>query len=279
VGKVLSEALLERGHKVRAIGRDAGRLQPLVDKGAEACVGSIDDASFLARCFDGADAAFLMIPTDIANTDQLGRARTITGAYVTAVKESGLKSAVLLSSVGADVENTGIVDTLRILEQGFEPLEDVNLRILRPAYFLDNIWPQADLIKNMGFVGGPLVPDLKQPMVYTGDIGVVAADRLDDRSWSGHSVEYVLGADDYSYNDVAAALGRAMGQQLNYVQVPDGDMRMGLSYMGASNDMIDNMLGLSHAINERRVVATRTPENTTPTTLDDFAGWFAAAYK
>jgi hypothetical protein len=72
-----------------------------------------------------------------------------------------------------------------------------------------------------------------------------------------------------------------MGQQLNYVQVPDGDMRVGLSYMGASNSMIDGMLGLSHAINERRFdgTFTRTPENTTPTTLDDFAGWFAAAYK
>ncbi|MBI3596305.1 MAG: NmrA family NAD(P)-binding protein, partial [Nitrospirae bacterium] len=36
IGKLIAEALLSKGKKVRVIGRSADRLRPLVDKGAEA---------------------------------------------------------------------------------------------------------------------------------------------------------------------------------------------------------------------------------------------------
>ena len=61
-GRVIAETLLAKGKKVRAIGRNAQHLQPLVEKGAEAFVGSVTEGSAIARAFQGAQAAYVLIP-------------------------------------------------------------------------------------------------------------------------------------------------------------------------------------------------------------------------
>ena len=48
-GSVIAEKLLERGEKVRVIGRDAKRLARFVQKGAEAFVADVTDAAALAN--------------------------------------------------------------------------------------------------------------------------------------------------------------------------------------------------------------------------------------
>jgi NAD(P)H dehydrogenase (quinone) len=61
IGRALAERLLKRGVSVRAIGRTADRLRPLLARGAEAHVGDLRDPDFLARAFRGAGAVFAMI--------------------------------------------------------------------------------------------------------------------------------------------------------------------------------------------------------------------------
>jgi uncharacterized protein YbjT (DUF2867 family) len=61
-GRVIAETLLAKGKKVRAIGRKAEHLQSLVDKGAEAFVGSVTDSSAVLSAFRGAQAVYVMIP-------------------------------------------------------------------------------------------------------------------------------------------------------------------------------------------------------------------------
>lgn len=58
----LAEQLLNAGHEVTVIGRNAEKLQALVNKGAKAAVGSVEDAAFVKTAFAGADAVYVMIP-------------------------------------------------------------------------------------------------------------------------------------------------------------------------------------------------------------------------
>ena len=53
-GSVVARYLLERGQKVRAIGRDLNRLQPLVARGAEPFTADLTDATRLTKAFSGA---------------------------------------------------------------------------------------------------------------------------------------------------------------------------------------------------------------------------------
>jgi len=65
IGQVLTEKLLEKGHAVRALGRDEKKLSALKDKGAETLSPAFDDAKGLADAFKGADGVFLMIPPQL----------------------------------------------------------------------------------------------------------------------------------------------------------------------------------------------------------------------
>jgi uncharacterized protein YbjT (DUF2867 family) len=100
--------------KVRVMGRDAGRLERFVRKGAEAFTADMSDAAALTKAFSGARAAYLMLPPAKSREDQ----ERESDAIAKAVKESGLRYAVHLSSYGAQVpEGTGPVAGLHSSEQ------------------------------------------------------------------------------------------------------------------------------------------------------------------
>ena len=93
------QLLLSKGQKVRVVGRDVGRLQRFVRKGAEAFTADASDAAALTKAFSGARAAYLMLPPITSREDQERQ----SDAIAKAVKESGLRYAVHLSSYGAHV--------------------------------------------------------------------------------------------------------------------------------------------------------------------------------
>src|SRR5260221_1609358 len=103
-GSIVANFLLSKGKKVRVVGRDSGQLQRFVDKGAEAFTANLSDAAALTKAFSGARAAYLLLPPAKSREDQ----ERDSDGIAKAVKESGLRYAVHLSSYGAQVpEGTG----------------------------------------------------------------------------------------------------------------------------------------------------------------------------
>jgi uncharacterized protein YbjT (DUF2867 family) len=281
-GRIIAEKLLEGGHSVRVVGRSAERLQPLVDKGAVAFVGGVDDVDLLAKAYEGADSVYAMIPPNPASIDYVAEADTISKAHVAAIRNSGVGHVVALSSVGAHrPDGVGVVGVLYNFEQDLAGLEGVNVLSLRPTYFMDNIYPQEQIIKAMGFMGGPVAGDVSMPVVHTRDVGAVAAARMADRGFTGHSVEYILGPRDISYNEITEALGKAIGREdLKYVQFPGDQAVFGLQQFGFSENSARLIVELADGVNNGVVLehCERTPENTTPTTLEEFAEEFGRLY-
>ena len=92
IGRLIVGKLLERGKRVRAIARDAGRLKALADLGAETLSGSVDDAGFLTRAFNDATAVFAMSPPNV-QAESLARYQdSITEALTSALKQSVVPS-------------------------------------------------------------------------------------------------------------------------------------------------------------------------------------------
>jgi uncharacterized protein YbjT (DUF2867 family) len=103
-GSIIADFLLAKGKKVRVVGRDAGRLQHFVRKGAEAFTADVSDALALTKAFKGVGAAYLMLPPIVSRDEQ----ERESDAIAKAVKDSGLPYAVHLSSYGAHVpQGTG----------------------------------------------------------------------------------------------------------------------------------------------------------------------------
>src|SRR6218665_3288836 len=136
ISKPLTEILIKNGHDVTVITRDAKRVHDIEALGAKAAVGSVSDISFLTNAFKGADAIYTMVPPDwsVSNYKQYIAA---TGKnYYAAIKASGVKQVVNLSSIGAHLsEGTGPIAGLYEVEHTLNTLEDVNIKHLRAGFF------------------------------------------------------------------------------------------------------------------------------------------------
>jgi hypothetical protein len=163
---------------------------------------------------------------------------------------------------------------LHNLEQKLNQINDANVLYLRAGYFMENTLPQVNAIRQMGAVAGPLLPDLKLPMIATRDIGNVAADNLLHPVIRGKQTRELLGQSDLTYTDVATIIGKAIGRpDLKYVQVPDEQFRSVLVQMGMSEQFARVLLEMTGALNSgtMRALEPRATQNSTPTSYESFA--------
>src|ERR1700751_3234210 len=146
-GSIVADPLLSRRKKVRVVGRDAGRLERFVRKGAEAFTGDVNDAVALTKAFRGARAAYLLLPPITSREDQ----ERESDAIAKAVAESSLRYAVYLSSYGAHVpEGTGPVTGLHSAEEKLNAIGGLKLLNLRAPNFLWNNLAAIGTIQGMG---------------------------------------------------------------------------------------------------------------------------------
>ncbi len=282
-GSVIAEKLLTAGEKVRVVGRSAERLQRFAAKGAEVFVGDVADAEGMTRALTGADAAYLMIPPDMKAKDVAAHQDSVINALSAAVEKAGVKHVVLLSSIGADqAEKVGPIKGLHRFEQRLNRIANLNALYLRAGFFMENLFQYIALIKSMGMIAGPNRGDVPAPWIATRDIAAVAAGALRKRDFSGKQVRELLGPRDYTMNEVAKIVGKAIGKEkLSYSKVPAMMAKPAMAAMALSSDIIDNIIEM-YAGAEAGLVAAReprSPQNTTPTTLEQFvAEVFAPAY-
>jgi uncharacterized protein YbjT (DUF2867 family) len=279
-GSLIANFLLSKGQKVRVVGRDVRRLQRFVHKGAEALTAEMTDAAALSKAFGGARAAYLLLPPITSREDQERQ----SDAIAKAVKDSGLRYAVHLSSYGAHVpEGTGPVTGLHSSEQKLNAISDLNVLHLRAAYFMENNLTAIDMIHGMGLFGHALLPDLKLPMIATRDVGDYAAQRLMDLDFSGKETRELLGERDLSMTEATAVIARGIGKSnLRYEQFTYDQVQQVLVQMGMPPEKAAVYIEMFEAINAGLLAAReqRSPENSTPTSFEQFVrDVFVAAYQ
>src|SRR6202163_1474153 len=279
-GSIIANSLLSEGKKVRVVGRDSGRLQRFVDKGAEAFTATLSDAAALTKAFTGARAAYLMLPPAKSREEQ----ERDSDGIARAVKESGLRYAVHLSSYGAQVaKGAGPVSGLHSSEQKLNAIKDLNVLHLRAAYFMENNLASICMIHGMGIFGNALLPDLKIPMAATHDVGDYAAQRLLHLDFSGKQTRELLGERDLSMTEAAAVIARGIGKpDLRYKQFPYDQVQQALTQLGVPPKGAALYIEMYKSINAGVLIPQepRSPENTTPTSFEQFVqDVFAPAYR
>ena len=278
-GSIVADFLLSKGRKVRVVGRDAGRLQRFVRKGAEAFTADLGDAVALTKAFSGAHAAYLLLPPISSREEQEQQ----SDAFAKAVQDSGLRYALNLSSYGAHApQGTGPIAGLHSSEQKLNAINGLNVLNLRAGYFMENNLAAIGTIQKMGVFAHVLLPDLKMPIIATRDVGDYAAQRLLDLDFSGKQTRELLGERELTMTEVTAVIGRGIGKpDLRYVQLSYEQMQQGLMQMGFSPKKAAVYIEMFTAVNIGVLAAQepRSPENTTPTSFETFVqDVFAPAY-
>lgn len=282
IGSKTVQHLIGSGKKLRLIARRSEPLKSFAEQGAEILTGSLTDPEFLKKAFAGATTVLSIIPGEFGIQDVLKHQDLVGENTINALKENGVKKLVFISSVGGHTEEkTGIVAGLARQEKRLQQIHGMDIMVLRPTYFMENLYANLQMIKSMGFNGGGLRPDKEFPMIHTSDIANVVSDILIKDDFSGYTLRPLLGPKNYTMIDVTKALGDAIGiPDLNYVHFSYSDLKNGLLQMGASESIADAYVGLTEGINEGVFdYETRDSLSTTPTTIEEFAKEFAYAYQ
>jgi uncharacterized protein YbjT (DUF2867 family) len=220
VGSAIAENLSAQGEKIRAIVRNPEKATRWKDRGAEIAIADVDDPDALAAAFTGVDGVFLMVPPNFAPEPGFPEVRKTLASYHAALAKALPRKAVYLSSIGAEqTSGLGLITGSHLLEQTLGDLPIAHA-FLRPGWFMENHAWDVTTARAEGKIFSNLHPlDRKFPLVATADIGKAGADVL-RQEWTGTRHIEVAGPEQYSSNDIAEALSRALGRSVEAVAVP-----------------------------------------------------------
>lgn len=282
ISSPLTEKLLNAGHEVTVVGRSAEKLQSLVSKGAKIAVGSVEDAAFVKNAFAGADAVYAMIPPNFVTENFRHYQNTVARNYVDAILANNIKNVVVLSSIGAHMGNgAGPVDGIADFEDLLKKHNGINVKFLRPSYFMYNLFSMIPLIKGMNIVGSNFGGgDEKLVLVHTNDIADAAAEELLALNFTGFSVRYIAG-DERTGTEIAAALSKAIGKPgIPWVVFTDEQSLEGMKQAGLTETMSEGYTTMGRALREGKMQEDywKNRPVLSKTKLEDFTKEFAAAF-
>lgn len=255
ISKALARELLDQGHQVTVISTALLKKPEIEAMGAEAAIGTIDDVDFLTQTFTGADAVYTMLPPfpffKNPEFDYKAYTAQVMNNFVQAIRRSGVKRVIHLSSIGAHLETgNGLLVFHHIAESVLKELpEDVALTFMRPVGFYYNLFEFIDPVKGKGFLDsfiGKILTiryygligflqgkrglilsnyggDDRMPWVSPLDIAAAIADEFAMPA-KGVKVRYVA-SEELSCQEIAGILGKAVGKPyLKWVTISDKQM-------------------------------------------------------
>jgi uncharacterized protein YbjT (DUF2867 family) len=286
----LATKLIAAGHTVTIVSSNPERASHITAIGAKAAIGSIEDIPFLTKVFTGADVLYTMIPPNLSAANWKSWIKGIGRNFAAAIKASGVKKVVNLSSIGAHMpDGCGPVSGLYHAEHELNTLEGVDILHLRPGYFYTNLLHSIDMIKHGGIFGNNFGADKTVVLTHPRDIAAVAADELNALNFTGKSYRYIA-SDEKTSKEIASALGDATGNpSLPYIEFSDEDFFNGALKAGLSEEIARNYTEMGDAIHSGKMFSdyekqkvspgpTKLKIEPGPTKLGDFAKEFAAAY-
>lgn len=248
IGKPLSLELIEKGHSLAIISSNINKQNEIEDIGAIATIGSLNDVEFLTQSFADADAVFCMIPPSYSQPDQIAYYQNIGENYKKAIRETGIKRVVHLSSYGAHLSSgTGFIAGSYQVEQILNGINDIQLTHVRPTSFYYNLLAFIPMIKSTGFIGAVYGGTDQLALVSPKDIATVVAEEL-VKTVNIIPIRYV-GSDDKSCNEIASVIGQAIGQpDLKWITLSTDVVKGNLMKNGLSEEYATKLAELSEAI-------------------------------
>ena len=273
VGSKVTDLLLRQNEEVRVFEHER-ELEELRKRGVEVVTGDATNVEDLESLFKDGAAALVLLPENLADPQFAATRSRISYAIAEALRETRVGHVVALSAVGADrADAAGPPAGLREFEQRLFELEDINVLVLRSAFYMDYVLANLPLIRSQKINGSAIEGNLKFPMIATQDVAREAAERLVRRDFAGHQAKMLLGPEDVSMREATGMIGSLLGlPELPYVEFPPEGVKDALVGAGMSEEAASLIVDMQLALNEGQQFdgVRRTAESTTPTRLEDY---------
>ena len=218
-GGALVTRMLDRGHQVRALVRDRGRAQHLVQQGAEVIVFDLSDEEQTCAALAGTEAVYYCSPLGAGQEDPFGVELSWGHHVLVGAKAAGVQHLVLLSVHGPETApGVELLETKRKLERDLAA-SGLPHTVLRPTMFMDNLeWMAPDELR-AGRFSWPLSRTALMQPVAVCDIAEVAARALE--SVPRNRFFNLLGPAALTLPEMGEIMGRALGHRIEYRELTD----------------------------------------------------------
>ena len=241
ISKPLTIELLQKAHKVVVISSNLEKQKEIEALGATAAIGSLEDVEFLIKSFTEADAVYCMIPPNNyfdQNFDLIEYYGRLGTNYATAIKQSGVKRVINLSTFGAHLQKgSGILLGAHNVQNILNELpSDVSITHMRPTSFYYNLYGYLDMIKNQGAIITNYGTQTKIPWVSPLDIAAAVAEEFTTQ-FSGRKIRYVA-SEELTGEETARILGAAIGKpDLKWILATNEQVLTGLLGVGMNKEI------------------------------------------
>lgn len=249
ISQPLAKELVEKGHTVTVISSKAAKKPAIESIGAIAAIGSLEDVEFLKTAFTGADAVYTMIPPPTNFFDpeldvDVFFSKMISN-YVQAIKHSGIKRVVHLSSIGAHMEkDSGLIMAYHRGEAVMTAIPGISLTIMRPTAFFYNLLSFIPVIKSAGMIMSNYGAEDMISWVSPVDIAAAITEEL--LSADGESKIRYVASQELTGNEVAAILGAAIGKpELKWIVVSDKEMLAAFTGFGMPESLARGLIEMN----------------------------------
>lgn len=282
IGKPLAAELAQKGHDITVISSKADKQKDIEAIGAKAAIGTLEDIDFLKSVFAGADAVFAMVPPKYDELDTVVYYRRLTEKYAEAIRHTGIKHVVHLSSYGAHLnKDTGFILGAHHAESILDELKGVAVTHLRPGYFYYNLVNFAGMIKGQGIMGSNFGGEDNLLLVSPKDIAAAAAEEL-EKSAADRKVRYVV-SDERTCNEAARVLGEAIDKpDLKWLTFTSEQTKDAMIKAGTPAHVADNLVELGAAIHSGILAEDykkQKPIQMGKVKLEEYAKEFTATYQ
>ncbi|MEO6000556.1 MAG: NmrA family NAD(P)-binding protein [Chitinophagaceae bacterium] len=281
ISKPLAQDLVQQGHEIVVISNSQEKQKDIEALGATAAIGSVESVDFLAA-LSGADSVYTMIPPNFAVPDPVAYYEIIGNSYAKAIKQSGIKRVVHLSSWSAHLpKGTGIIVGSHRVELILNELTDIAVTYLRPCSFYNNLYHYVDMIKSAGFMGTNYGGDDKVVLVSAKDIAAAALEEIVSQT-TGNKIRYIA-SDERTCHEIAKVLGIAIGKpDLKWLTFTSEQVKETMEKNGVPSSIAAKLVELNASIRSGAIQEDydlHQPVVMGKVKLEDFATEFAAAFK
>ena len=250
--------LLEKGYPVRAfVRRDDHRAKRLRDAGAEIFVGDQFSITDMRRAMDGAQCAYHCAPATIS-------ALHFGTIFAVAAKEARLEHVVLLGQWLSDPDHPSMATReVWLNEEALKLLPDTTLTVNNVGWFAQNYFIGAlEPAAQLGILPMPLGDgDVKKNAPPSNeDIAAVNVAALIDPEKHAGKTYRPTGPELLSPNEIAAIMGKVLGRQVKYQDIPESMLLKALKVKGIPK-FISTQLGLYTDEYRRGAFAVHAPNN------------------
>lgn len=281
IGKPLTHKLVAAGHDVTVISSSADKKEAIEKAGAQAAIGSVSDAAFLAKIFVGADAIFAMTPPNLGGSNVISNTVEAGKAFASAIQEAAVKRVVMLSSIGADLpDGTGPIKGLYQIEGLYDQLENTAVTFLRAGFFFTNLYNDVPMIKGAGIMGANYPADAKMPLVHPEDIATAVTEELQKEA-AGKNIRYLI-SDVRTPGEIAKAIGAAIDKaDLPWIEFTDEQSLQGMTQAGLPEEIAGLYTEMGSGLRSGKIAADFLKGNFPvdgKIKLEDFAKEFAEKF-